>query len=59
LIALDPKATVANRFRVEALPTIYVVNGKGVIIAAIEGVTDDPRELGRAIERALKKAGVR
>jgi peroxiredoxin len=59
LIALDPKATVANRFRVEALPTIYVVNGKGVVIAAMEGVTDDPRELGRAIERALKKAGVR
>jgi thiol-disulfide isomerase/thioredoxin len=59
LVALDPKATVANRFRVEGLPTIYVVNGKGVIVTAIEGVPDDPTELSRAIEKALRKAGVR
>lgn len=59
LVALDPKATVANRFRVEGLPTIYVVNGKGVIVTAIEGVPDDPTELSRTIEKALRKAGVR
>jgi len=55
LVALDPKAEVANRFKVEGLPTIYVVNEKGVIVRVIEGMPSGLKEL----EAALQAAGVR
>jgi len=55
LVALDPRSDVANRFRVEGLPTIYVVNGKGIIVRAIEGLPSGLKEL----EAALRAAGVR
>ncbi|GBC98192.1 Thiol-disulfide oxidoreductase ResA [bacterium HR17] len=55
LVGLDPKATVANRFLIEGLPTIYVVNSKGVIVATFEGLPDDPK----ALEKAIQQAGLR
>jgi thiol-disulfide isomerase/thioredoxin len=55
LVALDPRAEVANRFKVEGLPTIYVVNEKGVIVRVIEGLPSGLKEL----EAALQAAGVR
>ncbi len=53
-VALDPRAEVANRFKVEGLPTIYVVNEKGVVVRIFEGLPDSPSEL----ERTLKAAGL-
>ncbi len=53
-VALDPRAEVANRFKVEGLPTIYVVNEKGVIVRIFEGRPDSLSEL----ERTLKAAGL-
>lgn len=55
LVALDPRAEIANRFKVEGLPTIYVVNEKGVIVRVIEGLPSGLKEL----EVALQAAGVR
>jgi len=55
LVALDPMAEVANRFKVEGLPTIYVVNEKGIIVRVIEGMPSGLKEL----EVALRAAGVR
>ncbi len=51
LIALDPKAQVASRFKVEALPAIYIVNNKGVIAAAFEGLPDNQAQLERVVHR--------
>ncbi len=55
LVALDPKADVANRFKVEGLPTIFVVNEKGTIVRVFVGMPSGLKE----IERALQSAGVR
>lgn len=55
LVALDPKAEIANRFKVEGLPTIYVVNEKGVIARVFEGMPNDHSEL----ESAIRSAGIR
>lgn len=55
LVVLDPKAEIANRFKVEALPTLYFVNEKGVIIRTIEGMPSGLKEM----ERVLRSAGVR
>ncbi|MCS3919551.1 TlpA disulfide reductase family protein [Fervidibacter sacchari] len=54
LVALDPRSEVANRFKVEGLPTIYVVNEKGIIVRVIEGLPSGLKEL----EAALRAAGV-
>ncbi len=59
LIALDPKASVANRFQIEGLPTIYVVNSKGTIVSVMEGIPEDPNSLTRSLEQAIRKVGVR
>lgn len=59
LVALDPKAEVANRFRVEALPTIYVVNEKGMIVRVFEGLTASLVESPKELETALQAAGLR
>lgn len=59
LIALDPKADVANRFQIEGLPTIYVVNSKGTIVSVMEGIPEDPNSLTRSLEQAIRKVGVR
>ncbi len=53
-VALDPKAVVANRFRVEGLPTLFIVNEKGVIVRVYEGLPDSPSEL----ERSFRAAGL-
>lgn len=55
LVALDPKAEIANRFKVEGLPTLYFVNEKGIIVRVIEGMPNSLREL----ERLLQRMGVR
>lgn len=55
LVALDPRAEVANRFKVEGLPTIYVVNEKGVIVRVFVGMPNDRSEL----EKAIRSAGIR
>ncbi len=55
LVALDPKAEVANRFKIEGLPTLYFVNEKGIIVRVIEGAPGGPKEL----ERILQTMGVR
>ncbi len=55
LVALDPKSEVANRFKVEGLPTLYFVNEKGVIVRVIEGLPSGLREL----EGVLQEAGIR
>ncbi len=55
LVALDPKAEIANRFKIEGLPTLYFVNEKGVIVRVIEGMPGGLKEL----ERALQAAGIR
>jgi protein-disulfide isomerase len=55
LVALDPRSEIANRFKVEGLPTIYVVNEKGVIVRVIEGLPSGLKEL----EAVLRTAGVR
>lgn len=59
LIALDPKANVANRFQIEGLPTIYVINSKGTIVSVMEGVPENPDKLTRSLEQSIRKAGVR
>lgn len=55
LIALDPKAEIANRFKVEGLPTLFFVNEKGNIVRVIVGMPSGLSEL----ERVLRTAGVR
>lgn len=55
LVALDPKSEVANRFKIEGLPTLYFVNEKGVVVRVIEGMPGGPKEL----ERILQTMGVR
>lgn len=55
LVALDPRAEIANRFKVEGLPTIYVINEKGIVTWVIEGLPSGLREL----ELALQRAGIR
>lgn len=52
LVALDPRAEVANRFKIEGLPTLYFVNEKGVIVRVIEGLPGGLRELERAVQMA-------
>ncbi len=54
LIALDPKGKVANRFKVEGLPTIFVINQKGVIVQILIGMPSGMKEL----EHALQNAGI-
>lgn len=56
LVALDPKAEVANRFKIEGLPTLYFVNEKGVIVRVIEGM---PVGGLKELERILQTMGVR
>lgn len=55
LIALDPKAQVASQFKVESLPTIYIVDNKGIIAAAFEGLPNSQAQL----ERILRRWGIR
>jgi thiol-disulfide isomerase/thioredoxin len=55
LVALDPKGEIANRFKVEGLPTLYFVNEKGVIVRVIEGLPSGLKEL----EDTLRRAGLR
>ncbi len=54
LVALDPRSEIANRFKVEGLPTIYVVNGEGIIVRVIEGLPSGLKEL----EAHLRTAGI-
>lgn len=54
-VALDPKADVVNRFKVESLPTIFIVNEKGTIVKVFIGMPSGLKEL----EHALQIAGVR
>lgn len=54
MVALDPKAQVAEKFKIEGLPTIFVVNEKGTIVKIFVGMPSGLKE----IERALKEAGV-
>lgn len=51
LIALDPRAEVANPFKVEVLPTIYIVDSKGVIQAVFEDAFKDTSEMERILRR--------
>ncbi|MCS7187245.1 MAG: TlpA family protein disulfide reductase [Armatimonadetes bacterium] len=55
MVALDPKAEIANRFKVEGLPTLYFVNGKGIIARVIEGMPSGYKEL----EGVVHSMGVR
>ncbi|MCX7643368.1 MAG: TlpA family protein disulfide reductase [Armatimonadetes bacterium] len=55
LVALDPEAKIANRFRIEGLPTLYFVNERGIIVQVIEGMPGGLKEL----ERVLQSMGIR
>ncbi|MCS7192379.1 MAG: TlpA family protein disulfide reductase [Armatimonadetes bacterium] len=55
LVALDPKAEVADQFKVEALPTIFVIDKKGTIVKVFVGMPSGLKEL----QEAFRSAGVR
>lgn len=54
-VALDPKAKVAATiFKVELLPTLYVINRKGIIVKVFEGLPDGEK----ALLASLKGCGI-
>ncbi|MDR3639290.1 MAG: TlpA disulfide reductase family protein [Isosphaeraceae bacterium] len=54
-IALDPSGTIGEAFQIEGLPTVVILDGKGIVQAAHVGFRPDVREtLTRDIDALLE-----
>jgi thiol-disulfide isomerase/thioredoxin len=54
MVALDPKRTIGDAFKVEALPTVVILDAQGVVQAAHVGYSPNVREvLTKDIDRLL------
>jgi thiol-disulfide isomerase/thioredoxin len=54
MVALDPEGTIGNSYKVEALPTVVIIDAKGIVQAAHVGYEGKVREiLTKEIETLL------
>ncbi len=54
LVALDARASVANRMKVTSLPTLYIVDAKGTIRSVFAGIRDEASLRKEVIAAGLK-----
>ncbi|MCS7224183.1 MAG: TlpA family protein disulfide reductase [Armatimonadetes bacterium] len=53
-VALDPRAVLANKFKVESLPTIYVIDAKGTIRSVFEGIENEKSLIREVVAAGLE-----